>query len=164
MPSQSKDVGGMSVVDEKWWRECVQRHRERLVSLDRNVFDAAVCAEESTGATGQARAWLEDVVWFVPQSGQRVAVQIARLCGEGSEVTVPWRSLAEAVGIADAAGRHIAYTQRGVEALVNADWLSVESSGKGRSATTTFRLLAGELLTPEAAPRDGENGTAESAA
>ena len=154
----------MSVVDDQWWRQCVQRHRERLVSLDRNVFDAAVSAEESTGATGQARAWLEDVVWFVPQSGQRVAVQIARLCGEDSEVTVPWRSLAEAVGIADAAGRHVAYTQRGVDALADAGWLSVESSGRGKSASTTFRLLPGELLVPGIAPGDGDNGSVESAA
>jgi hypothetical protein len=58
-----------------------------------------------------------------------VARQIARLCGDESEVTVRWRCR---------------YTERGVKALIDAGWLAVETVGSKRGAKTTFRLLAGD--------------------
>ncbi|WP_330239402.1 hypothetical protein [Streptomyces sp. NBC_00525] len=102
-------------------------------------------AAEDMPPTGQAAEWYHDVIHYVPRSGMLVARQIARLAGEDSEVTIPWRSLADAVGVLDKAGRHIAYAQRGVKALVDAGWLSVKTTGKGCNAKTTFHLEAGDL-------------------
>jgi hypothetical protein len=48
-------------------------------------------AAETSPPTGQAALWYADAVQCVPRSGQAVARQIARLCGDESEVTVPWR-------------------------------------------------------------------------
>ncbi|MFF7969122.1 hypothetical protein ACFZC3_27680 [Streptomyces sp. NPDC007903] len=101
-------------------------------------------AAETVPPTGQAASWYGDVIQCVPRSGRDVGRQIARLCGEDSEVTIPWRSLADAVGVRDRAGRAIAYAQRGVEILVEAGWLEVETVGSKRGAKTTFRLLPGE--------------------
>ncbi|MGW0081510.1 hypothetical protein [Streptomyces sp. NPDC003393] len=101
-------------------------------------------AAETVPPTGQAGMWYSDVIQCVPRSGQAVARQIARLCGDDSQVTIPWRSLADAVGVRDSAGRHMAYTQRGVEALTKAGWLEVETTGAKRGAKTTFRLLVGD--------------------
>jgi hypothetical protein len=69
---------------------------------------------------------------------------MARLCGDDSEVTIPWRSLSDAVGVRDRGGRAMAWTQRGVKALEDAGWLEVETVGSKRGAKTTFRLLAGD--------------------
>lgn len=102
-------------------------------------------AAENIPPIGQAADWYHDAVQYVPRSGMLVARQIARLAGEGCEVTIPWRSLADAVGVVDKAGRHIAYTQRGVKTLVDAGWLSVKTKGKGCTAKTTFCLEAGDL-------------------
>ncbi|MFF2163110.1 hypothetical protein ACFVWP_20675 [Streptomyces sp. NPDC058175] len=74
-----------------------------------------------------------------------MARQIARLCGDDSQVTIPWRSLADAVGIRDRAGNLRRYTERGVKSLKDAGWLEVETVGSKRGAKTTFRLLAGDL-------------------
>jgi hypothetical protein len=59
---------------------------------------------------------------------------------------MPWRSLADAVGKTDRRGRLMAYTERGVRALVEAGWLRVETIGRGCGARTTFYLLPGDHL------------------
>ncbi|MGW1505726.1 hypothetical protein ACWCQW_45920 [Streptomyces mirabilis] len=100
-------------------------------------------AAETALPTGQAALWHTDVVQCVPRSGQAVARQIARLCGDASEVTIPWRSLADAVGVRDRAGNLRRYTERGAKALTDAGWLEVETVGSKRGAKTTFRLLVG---------------------
>ncbi|MFG3018511.1 hypothetical protein ACGFZQ_08145 [Streptomyces sp. NPDC048254] len=113
----------------------------RRVKLRKRGF---ALATETAPPTGQAALWYADAVLCVPRSGQAVARQIARLCGDESEVTVPWRSLADAVGVRDRAGNLRRYTERGVKALIDAGWLEVETVGSKRGAKTTFRLLAGD--------------------
>ncbi|MFB7180893.1 hypothetical protein ACFCYI_24730 [Streptomyces sp. NPDC056257] len=90
---------------------------------------------------GQAYAWYRDAVQEVPLSGMLVARQLARLCGDDSEVSVPWRSLADAVGRKDEAGRTRAFTERGAQVLTEAGWLRVETTGEKRGAVTTFYLM-----------------------
>ncbi|MGI5137329.1 hypothetical protein [Streptomyces sp. CA-106110] len=102
-------------------------------------------AAETIFPTGQAILWYSDAILCVPRSGQAVARQIARLCGDDSQVTIPWRSLADAVGVRDRAGNLRRYTERGVKTLIDAEWLEVETVGSKRGAKTTFRLLAGDL-------------------
>lgn len=77
----------------------------------------------------------------VPPSGVAVARQLARLAGDEREVTIPERSLADAVGRRDKHGRHIAYTQRGVKALTQHGFVEKHVSGRGRGAETTYRLI-----------------------
>lgn len=101
-------------------------------------------AAEHVPPTGQAAYWYMDVIQCVPRSGRDVARQLARLCKDDSEVTIPWRSLADAVGVRDRGGRTIAYAQRGVQVLVEAGWLKVETVGSKRAAKTTFSLMPGE--------------------
>ncbi|MDQ0793730.1 hypothetical protein [Streptomyces sp. B1I3] len=104
-------------------------------------------AAEHYPPAGQAAQWYADVIQCVPRSGQLVAKQLARLCGQDSLVTVPWRSLADAVGVRDSAGRERAYTERGVQVLIEAGWLTVETIGLKRGAKTTFSLEPGERAT-----------------
>lgn len=99
---------------------------------------------------GQAGFWYEDVIREVPRSGRDVARQIARLCGDDSLVTVPYRSLADAVGVADKAGRQRAYTERGIQALIESGWLKVETVGEKRGAKTTFYLMPGLVTEAQA--------------
>ncbi|MEU9329696.1 hypothetical protein AB0D91_38960 [Streptomyces canus] len=113
----------------------------RRVKLRKRGF---VLSAEMAPPTGQAALWYADTVQCVPRSGQAVARQIARLCGDDSEVTIPWRSLADAVGVRDRAGNLRRYTERGAKALTDAGWLEVETVGSKRGAKTTFRLLAGD--------------------
>ncbi|MEV2212985.1 hypothetical protein AB0H86_16285 [Streptomyces sp. NPDC050997] len=113
----------------------------RRVKLRKRGF---ALAAETAPPTGQAALWYADAVLCVPRSGQAVARQIARLSGDESEVTVPWRSLADAVGVRDRAGNLRRYTERGVKALIDAGWLEVETVGSKRGEKTTFRLLAGD--------------------
>jgi hypothetical protein len=94
---------------------------------------------------GQAALWYGDVINYVPRSGQAVAQQLARLCGSDSSVTLPWRSLADAVGRRDKANRVRAYTERGVQVLTDNGWLKVETTGRGRGSRTTFLLMPGDL-------------------
>lgn len=94
---------------------------------------------------GRTVLWYQDARQAVPPSGQHVARQLARLCGEGSQVTIPWRSLADAVGIVDRAGRTRAPTEAGIRALERAGWLRVETVGRGRGARTTFYLIVGNF-------------------
>ena len=116
----------------------IERHR-RLLRKRGSPMSA-----ENLPPTGQAAGWYRDVVIYVPRSGQRVARQLARLCGQDSSVTMPWRSLADAVGTRDKAGRTMAYAQSGVAVLVRAGWLEVSTVGAKRAARTTFRLMPGE--------------------
>lgn len=118
--------------------ERIERHRI-LLRKRRSPM-----ATDITPPTGQAALWYEDVIQCVPRSGREVARQIARLCGDDSRVTVPIRSLTDAVGRRDSAGRKSAYTRRGIEALVEAGWLQVETTGSGQSIATTFFLMPGD--------------------
>ncbi|WP_432029253.1 hypothetical protein [Streptomyces sp. 1222.5] len=113
----------------------------RRVKLRKRGF---ALAAETAPPTGQAALWYADAVQCVPRSGQAVARQIARLCGDDSEVTIPWRSLADAVGRRDRAGNLRRYTERGAKALTDAGWLEVETVGIKKLAKTTFRLQAGD--------------------
>lgn len=124
---------------EHAFTDLVDRHQHALA---RRGF---ALAHEHQPPTGQAALWLDDVEQDVSPSGFRVARQLARLCGDDSTVTIPWRSLADAVGHADKAGRTRAYTERGVEVLVKAGWLSVETTGQKRGARTTFSLQPAEV-------------------
>ncbi|MET7783094.1 hypothetical protein ABZU94_38550 [Streptomyces mirabilis] len=101
-------------------------------------------AAEHFPPTGQAYGWYQEVIHYVPLSGMHVAKQIARLCGDDSQVTISWRSLADAVGRKDRLGRDIAYTQRGVQSLMEAGWLGKETVGQKRGAETTFYLQVGD--------------------
>lgn len=113
----------------------------RRVKLRKRGF---ALAAETIPPTGQAAQWYTDAIQCVPRSGQAVARQIARLCGDDSQVTIPWRSLADAVGVRDRAGNLRRYTERGVKTLKDAGWLEVETVGSKRGAKTTFRLLPGD--------------------
>lgn len=135
------------------FEEKVERHRALLNRRGRGPAKRNLCevvlAAEHMPPTGQAYDWYADVIYNVPKSGRQVAKQLARLCGDDSKVTLPWRSLADAVGHADRVGRTRAYAERGVAALVEAGWLRVETVGAKRGARTTFYLLAGEHLDHE---------------
>ncbi|WP_326788740.1 hypothetical protein [Streptomyces sp. NBC_00151] len=102
-------------------------------------------AAEHTPPTGQAALWYEEVTQYVPRSGRDVARQVARLSGEDSQVTISWRSLADAVGKRNRAGNLVSYTERGVRVLKEAGWLRVETIGGGCTAKTTFYLQVGDL-------------------
>ncbi|MEU6667594.1 hypothetical protein [Streptomyces sp. NPDC046727] len=132
----------------------------RRAKLRRRSF---ALAAETVPPTGQAALWYTGAIQCVPRSGQAVARQIARLCGDDSQVTIPWRSLADAVGVRDRAGNLRRYTERGVRTLVDAGWLEVETVGSKRGAKTTFRLLPGDR-SPEWSSRvDDEDWFAEAA-
>ncbi|GAA2321464.1 hypothetical protein OKJ48_07885 [Streptomyces kunmingensis] len=107
-------------------------------------------AAETAPPGGQAALWYAESALWLPRSGQAVARQLARLCGDGAEVTIPWRSLADAVGVRDRAGNLRRYTERGVTALTDGGWLEVVTVGSKRGAKTTFRLLPG--VRPHGAP------------
>ncbi|MEW2130420.1 hypothetical protein [Streptomyces sp. NPDC005435] len=121
--------------------QCADNVEGRRVKLRKRGF---ALAAETAPPTGQAALWYSDAVQCVPRSGQAVARQIARLCGDDSEVTIPWRSLADAIGVRDRAGNLRRYTERGAKALADAGWLEVETVGSKRGAKTTFRLMAGD--------------------
>jgi len=95
--------------------------------------------------SGQAAGWYQDVIRCVPWSGQVVAHQIARLCGDDSVCSVPIRSLADAVGQRDRAGRQVALTERGIEVLVESGWLRTEVTGRGQNIVTTYYLMPGPI-------------------
>ncbi|MFG2637005.1 hypothetical protein ACGFX8_24610 [Streptomyces sp. NPDC048362] len=78
-------------------------------------------------------------------------------------MTVPWRSLADAVGVRDSAGRVRAYAERGVQALTEAGWLEVETVGSKRGAKTTFGLLPGDRATEWLGWIDGSDWLDEAA-
>lgn len=130
-----------------WWHEQVARHRDgirkRHARSRGSVFAAAVSAE-SLPPTGQAGAWYDDVAYQVPVSARDVARQLARLCGDDSQVAVPWRSLEDAVNVRDRLNRTTAYVQSGVHCLERDGWLSHETVGTKRGAVTTFYLMPGD--------------------
>ncbi|MFC9201830.1 hypothetical protein ACFT79_11995 [[Kitasatospora] papulosa] len=115
----------------------IEEHRRKL---RKRGFPLAA---EHIPPIGQAGDWYEEVIQNVPRSGQLVARQIARLAGEGCEVTIPWRSLADAVGVRNSAGNLVSYTERGVQVLKESGWLSVTTVGQKRGAKTTFSLEVG---------------------
>jgi hypothetical protein len=102
-------------------------------------------AAENFPPVGQAACWHEDLLRNgAPKSAMAVARQLARLCGNDSEVTITYRSLSDAVGLRDAAGRTRAYTERGLQWLRENGWLGVETTGKGYTARTRFSLTIGQ--------------------
>lgn len=122
------------------FRECVARHRSLL---RRRGF---ALSTENVPPRGQAAEWFWACADHVPRNAQHVARQLARLCGDDIEVTLPWRSLADAVGRTDKAGRPMAYVQNGVLPLTERGWLEVVTVGRGRGARTVWRLLVGEVF------------------
>lgn len=116
-------------------------------------------AAENIPPTGWAALWYEIAVHYVPRSGMAVAKQIARLAKDGSSVTIPQRSLADAVGIRNRAGNLRSYTERGVKTLVDAGWLKVETTGKGRAAKTTFHMTMGDFTDRTWTEEEGEGFT-----
>jgi hypothetical protein len=118
----------------------------RGMATRRGSIPGAVSAEDAA-PVGQAGAWYEDLRDDprVALSGLLVAQQVARLCRDDGRVVIPWRSLADAVGRKDAAGRTRAFTESGVDVLVGAGWLRVETVGQKRGARTTFYLEAPEV-------------------
>jgi hypothetical protein len=106
-------------------------------------------AEEHRPPIGQAAEWYDEMIQHMPRSAMRVGRQLARLCGDDSKVTIPIRSLADAVGFKDSANRHIAYTQQGVAALQRHGWIEVVVSGQKRGAKTTYYLMVGKRCRDE---------------
>jgi hypothetical protein len=111
----------------------------------------AVRAGGAWGPKGQAALWLRDVKAYVPKgrlsAAHAVAVEIARLCGDDSQILkLTWRSLAEAVGRSDGLGRPVAFVQAGVKVLEEHGWLERETTGKGRGAVTVWRLMVGPAV------------------
>lgn len=102
-------------------------------------------AAENRNSQSWTQEWYEEAFRYVPKSGASVAKQLARLAGDDFDVTVTWKSLAEAIGKADKLGRPVAYTQRGVKTLEEAGWLSRTVTGKGRGAKTVFHLQVGDI-------------------
>lgn len=129
--------------------EGIERHRKLLERrarhrLPNESLKSYVLAAENLPPVGQAYGWYQEVIHYVPLSGMLVAKQIARLCGDDSQVTIPWRSLAESVGRKDRLNRERAYTERGVQTLIDGGWLTVETIGQKRGAKTTFYLQVGD--------------------
>lgn len=153
---------GDGSVNREDWSERVERHREALRRRGGTPFNVAVSAE-TIPPTGSAGLWYDDVAYQMPPSARIVARQIARLCRADTQVTVPWRSLADAVGVADSVGREMAYTQRGVEVLEIAGWLRRDSTGRGRGAKTTFYLMPGDATFVGRRLKDVEEVTASAA-
>lgn len=124
------------------WDAKVQRHRELLGRR------GSALSYECVPPVGHAAEWFWDLARFVPPSGRNVARQLARLCGDDTELILPIRSLADAVGIADSAGRVNNYAERGVRTLIEAGWLTKEVTGRGCVAETVYRLQPGDRPEP----------------
>ena len=145
----------VSLADDAEWQEQVKAKRVALrarqaalteefgMTGEYDLFKTALSAECITPPTGQAAGWYEDVYRSTFGSALFVAYQIARLCGEDSEVTLPISSLADAVQRYDDAGRLENYTDVGIRTLKDHGWLETERAGR---AGTTFRLTVGEVL------------------
>lgn len=120
---------------------------EKRRKLKRRGF---ALAAEHTPPTGQAALWYEEVIHYVPRTGRDVARQLARLAGEDSVITIPDRSLADAVGKVNRAGNLNSYMERGVKVLIDSGWIRKEVTGAGCAAKTTYYLQVGELDTRHA--------------
>ncbi|MFJ4941517.1 hypothetical protein ACIP4V_02615 [Streptomyces albidoflavus] len=118
----------------------IKEHRRKLC---KRGFPLAA---EHIPPTAQAALWYEEVIQYVPRTGIDVARQIARLCGDDTRVTIPDRSLTDAVGKRNRAGNERSYTERGVQVLTEAGWLRQEVVGKKRGAKTTYYLEVGDLI------------------
>jgi len=129
----------MSDLMDEFRRKVDRHHKARLRR------GGSVVSAELRLPVGQAAKWYWSLVdAHPPRSARLTARQLARLCGDDSRVTVPWRSLADAVGVEDAAGRKVAYVEGGVQWLLDAGWLSKDVQGRGCAARTTFSLEVGE--------------------
>lgn len=129
------------------WTERVERHRHLIRkrhARSRGLVTRGAVSAELRPPTGQAGDWYDDVGHQVPVTARDVARQLARLCGDDSQVAVPWRSLADACGKRDRLNRPMAYVQGGVECLEREGWLRRETVGRKRGAVTTFYLLPGD--------------------
>ncbi|KQZ88880.1 hypothetical protein ASD62_05750 [Phycicoccus sp. Root563] len=120
------------------WDAKVQRHRELVRKR------GSALSHECVPPVGHAADWYWDAINYVPRSGRLVARQLARLCGDDTELVLPIRSLTDAVATRDKAGRTRAFVERGVEVLADAGWLHVHKIGHGRGARTTYRLHPGD--------------------
>ncbi|WP_405559112.1 hypothetical protein OHV08_34455 [Streptomyces canus] len=143
-PFKSKGTGFLAQ-----YADSIEEHRRLLRMRGRNRLPGEPLAKFALAAehlppTGQAYGWYQEVIHYVPLSGIHVAKQLAKLAGDDSRVTIPWRSLSYAVGRVDRLGRERAYTERGVQALVESGWLRVETVGSKRGAKTTFYLQVGD--------------------
>ncbi|MFG2570615.1 hypothetical protein ACGFR6_34985 [Streptomyces sp. NPDC048567] len=116
----------------------IEEHRRKLKKR------GFALAAEHTPPISQAADWYWEVRLHVSRSARDVARQLARLAGEGIEVTIPERSLADAVGTIDKAGRHIAYTQGGIKVLERSGWIVKTVVGQKRGAKTTYELAVGD--------------------
>lgn len=101
-------------------------------------------AEEHMPPVGQAGLWYDEVIFHVSRSARDVAKQIARLCGDDSQVTTTYESLNDAVGVKNKSGNTMQYVQGGLEYLVESGWLRIETVGQKRNAVTTFYLMPGD--------------------
>lgn len=119
--------------------EKVERHHKAL-----KARGGYPIAWEEQSPEDEAANWFEDMVYNMPKSAIRVGRQIARLCGDDTQATTTYRSLADAVGVRDKRGRTTAYVQRGLKALSEWGWIKVVTTGKGRAASTTFYLMPGD--------------------
>lgn len=110
-------------VDERYAARAERR------AQGRSPFEA--CSAELKLPVGQALGWFRDVPVY--HDTRAVAHQIARLCGEDSQVTTTLRSIADAAQMTRLA------TDRHIEILVRSGWLEKVSTLKG----TTFLLCVG---------------------
>ncbi|MFF1291842.1 MULTISPECIES: hypothetical protein [unclassified Streptomyces] len=116
----------------------IEEHRRKL---KKRGFPLAA---EHVPPIGQAALWYEEVIHYVPRTGRDVARQLARLAGEDSVITIPDRSLADAVGKVNSAGNLNSYMERGVKVLIDFGWIRKEVTGAGCAARTTYYLQVGE--------------------
>lgn len=125
------------------WQGRVARHRvalrKRQAALAKTYapltgeFDLfkTACSAEHKMPVGQAAGWLREVPVY--RETRRVAQQIARLCGDDSEVATTFRS------IADAAQLRRDVSDDAIAELIASGWLSIEPTRTG----TLFQLCVG---------------------
>lgn len=132
-----------SLAADAEWQVKVSAKQEALRKrgIGRHICTPARSAEMAQ-PVGQAASWYEDVHLNTFGNASHVAYQIARLCGHDSEVTLPLRSLADAVGRRDEDGRLRSFTDTGIRVLVERGWLETAPQ---RERGTTFRLKVGDV-------------------
>jgi hypothetical protein len=106
----------------------VKHHAENLGMVPRSAEDDM--------PIGQALMWLGEVYgdWSIGKAHLPVARQIARLCGDDSQVRTGYRQLSDAVG-----WMKMGDVRRAVERLCRRGWLEVVPGEAGLSRTL-FRL------------------------
>ena len=110
------------------WQAGVARHREALRARGGYPVSA-----ELRASIGQAAEWFREVPVF--REYHRVAQQIARLCGDDSEVVTTFRS------VADAAQLRRDVSDHAIVSLIDSGWLSAEPAHNREG--TWFRLCVG---------------------